>query len=131
MVAEKVEAMVRLGLANSRMKDFYDIYLISRLFEFEGKLLVRAFRATFDRRRTPLPDDEPVALTSEFSGDRAKNNQWNAFLRKSGLGEEVDLAQAIKEITAFVNRPFEAAVSQQDWQGFWPAGGPWGEQDEG
>lgn len=130
VVAEKVEAMVRFGLANSRMKDFYDLYLISRLFEFRGELLVRAVRATFDRRRTPLPDGQPAALTSEFADDQGKTTQWNAFLRKSDLSETVDLARAIGEISMFVSRPLRVAASQQEWQGFWPPGGPWRDNDK-
>src|SRR5260221_10916815 len=66
VVAEKLEAMVHLGLANSRMKDFYDLVILSRMFEFEGDLLARAIRATFDRRKTPVPSGLPIALTSAF-----------------------------------------------------------------
>jgi hypothetical protein len=63
VVAEKVEAMVKLGLANSRMKDFHDVAVLSRLFAFDGALLVRAIRATFARRGTQLPEWPPIALT--------------------------------------------------------------------
>jgi predicted nucleotidyltransferase component of viral defense system len=56
VVAEKLEAMVQLGIANSRMKDFYDIVVLSRMFEFDGQLLVQAIRATFERRKTPPSD---------------------------------------------------------------------------
>ena len=63
VVAEKLEAMVQLGLANSRMKDFFDLFLLAKLFEFEGQLLVQAISATFNRRGTLLPTRIPTALT--------------------------------------------------------------------
>jgi Nucleotidyl transferase AbiEii toxin, Type IV TA system len=63
VVAEKFEAMVQLGMANSRMKDFYDLWFLSRNFEFEGSTLSAAVRATFERRRTMIPEHSPIALT--------------------------------------------------------------------
>jgi len=62
VVAEKLEAIVQLGMANSRMKDFYDVAVLGRDFDFDGELLTRAIRATFERRKTPLPVSLPVAL---------------------------------------------------------------------
>ena len=61
-----------LGMANSRMKDFFDLWMLAEQFEFDGEVLARAIRATFDRRRTPLPGAVPLALTDEFFADRAK-----------------------------------------------------------
>jgi predicted nucleotidyltransferase component of viral defense system len=69
VIAEKLEAMVKLGIANGRMKDFYDIVVLARSFDFDGEVLVRALRATFDRRKTPLPEGLPVALTPAFADD--------------------------------------------------------------
>jgi Nucleotidyl transferase AbiEii toxin, Type IV TA system len=70
VVSEKLEAMVKLGIANSRMKDFYDLHSLSKVFEFDGKALVDAVRATFERRRTALPDGGiPLAFTPEFYED--------------------------------------------------------------
>jgi hypothetical protein len=66
VVAEKFQAMVMLGIANSRMQDFYDLWVLARQFEFEGQLLSQAIRATFARRRTAVPATVPVALSSEF-----------------------------------------------------------------
>lgn len=74
VVAEKVEAIVSLGVTSSRMKDFYDVHRLAASFEFKGPSLVRAVRATFERRRTPLPADEPVALTRKFLG--APQRSW-------------------------------------------------------
>ncbi len=82
VIAEKFQAMVSLGIANSRMKDFYDIWYLCQNFRFEGVTLSQAIKATFDRRKTPLPAEPPLALTAEFSEDAAKQAQWKAFIRK-------------------------------------------------
>jgi hypothetical protein len=69
VVAEKFQAMVMLGMANSRMKDFFDLWLLSVSFEFDGEVLARAIQATFERRRTPLPETIPTALSADFYDD--------------------------------------------------------------
>lgn len=80
VIAEKFQAMVALGRANSRMKDFYDIWSLSRLHAFEGNRLARAITATFARRHTPIPTEPPDALTAAFAEDVSKQRQWSAFL---------------------------------------------------
>ena len=125
VVAEKLEAMVHLGLANSRMKDFYDLVILSRMFEFDGALLSRAIRATFDRRKTPLPSSLPIALTQAFTADAMKNTQWKAFIRKSGAGDVADLTSAVAAIAIFVERPLAAAARSDPFAEHWPPGGPW------
>lgn len=87
VVAEKLHAMVDLGIANSRMKDFYDLWVLAQTYDFDGTLLSEAIKATFDRRGTSLPTDTPLAFTSEFYEDNNKITQWNAFLRKGKLSE--------------------------------------------
>jgi Nucleotidyl transferase AbiEii toxin, Type IV TA system len=91
VVAEKFQAMVMLGIANSRMKDFFDLWVLARSFAFAGPTLADAIRATFVRRKTPVPAAPPLALTAEFGTDRGKVTQWAAFLKKgswmpAGLG---------------------------------------------
>ncbi|MCW5830324.1 MAG: nucleotidyl transferase AbiEii/AbiGii toxin family protein [Deltaproteobacteria bacterium] len=126
VVAEKLEAMVRLGLVNSRMKDFYDLAFLSRNFSFEGGLLVQAVRATFERRGTPLPDTLPEALGPSFYEDTGKQRQWAGFLKKSGLDGEPGLPSVIAEITGFVRPLIEAAKGTgKTWIARWRAGGPW------
>ncbi len=126
VIAEKLEAMVQLGMANSRMKDFFDVLVLARTFPFEGSVLARAIRATFDRRATALPAGLPTALTPGFATDATKKIQWSAFLRKSGAGREpADLALVVSEIAAFVEQPLVVAASGATWPGRWPAGGPW------
>ena len=88
VVAEKLEALVKLGMVSTRMKDFYDLWKLSRDFDFDGELLCRAIKATFERRRTKIPSDIPVALTEEFSRDAQKVKQWQAFVRKSNLDHD-------------------------------------------
>ena len=84
VVAEKFEAMVKLGIANTRMKDFHDIWFVARRFEFDGPTLRKAIDATFARRQTNLPP-LPEALTAAFADDPSKQVQWAAFLRRNGL----------------------------------------------
>jgi hypothetical protein len=103
MVAEKLEAVVRLGMANSRMKDFYDLWLVSRLFDFDGATLSRALRNTLDRRATALKGALPTALTSEFHDDRLKRTQWRAFVRRSRPDDApAELEPVVRVIAAFL-----------------------------
>lgn len=121
VIAEKVEAMCQLGLANSRMKDFYDLVVLARSFEFDGGLLVRAVRATFENRGTPLPGGEPVALTPEFYDDAAKRQQWRAFLRKTNAEDLGDLPAVIEMVRAFVLPVLRGSVEGSRWRGGWDA----------
>lgn len=93
VVAEKFQAMVMLGLANTRMKDFYDIWMLSRNYDFDGERLSRAIAATFERRATAIPGDLPDALTTAFSTDATKQRQWEAFARD--LAAEVPSLEVI------------------------------------
>lgn len=81
VIAEKFQAMIALGRANSRMKDFYDIWILSKSFDFAGDRLSRAIAATFARRETAIPVDLPDALTPAFANDEQKQRQWSAFVR--------------------------------------------------
>lgn len=83
VVAEKFHTMVLRGIADSRMKDFYDVWLMTELFEFDGELLHRAIAATFKRRRTELPREMPLCLTDVFYSDSTKIAQWRAFIRRN------------------------------------------------
>jgi predicted nucleotidyltransferase component of viral defense system len=85
VVAEKFEAMVSLGIANSRMKDFYDIWVLASQFTFDGAVLGQAIAATFQRRGTAIPEQPPLALTPEFSDNPAKTLQWTAFVARGRL----------------------------------------------
>lgn len=126
VVAEKLEAMVRLGMANNRMKDFYDLAVLARAFDFDGALLTKAIRATFSRRETPLPSMIPVALTATFAEDAAKKTQWSGFVRKAGVREAGSLAEVIEQVRAFAERPLASAAGGTEPLGAWKAGGGWG-----
>lgn len=89
LIAEKLEAMVRLGIANSRMKDFFDIWLLTQLFEFDGSILLTAIENTFARRASLIPEEPPLAFRPAFYEDAQKQQQWKAFIRKSRPNVEV------------------------------------------
>jgi predicted nucleotidyltransferase component of viral defense system len=97
VLAEKLQAMVNLGRENSRMKDFYDVWLLLRSGEL-GDELGQAIGATFARRRTPLPAALPDAMTDDFAGDPTKKTQWNAFLRRAMSEERPELGEVVAAI---------------------------------
>lgn len=120
VVAEKFQAMVQLGMANSRMKDFYDVWTLARQFEFDGTGLCAALRATFQRRQTVLPKTTPLALTPEFSTARNKAIQWNAFLRKGRLiASPPPFEEAVSLLASFLMPPMLALVSNDPWNRTW------------
>jgi predicted nucleotidyltransferase component of viral defense system len=126
VVAEKLDALVKLGVANSRMKDFYDLVVIARTFAFEGDQLRAAITATFERRGTPLPKEPPRALTDAFAKDNSKAKQWKAFCQRSGLEERVgDLPSVVAELGAFLIAPLAAGAAIRSFAASWPPGGPW------
>jgi predicted nucleotidyltransferase component of viral defense system len=125
-IAEKFETIVNLGLTNSRMKDYYDIWLLSQQFDFDGANLVRALEATFRRRRAVLPNELPIGLSIEFVSDAGKLSQWDAFVRRSRLDtKEINLETVVKAITDFVIPPSSAAAEGKAFAGKWIKGGPW------
>lgn len=85
VIAEKFETIVKRGMVNSRMKDFYDIWKMRNLFSFDSQVLKSAIAKTFARRKRDLPVECPIALTEQFANDPLKRKQWQAFLRKSRL----------------------------------------------
>lgn len=110
VVAEKFQAMVQLGIANSRMKDFFDLFTLCNQFEFDGDLICQAIKATFDRRKTNIPASPPLPLTLEFTQDKLKSTQWNAFLTKSKLASKnLDLHTVTIRLCQFLMPPAEAA----------------------
>jgi predicted nucleotidyltransferase component of viral defense system len=126
VIAEKVEAMVSLGMANSRMKDFYDLFTLAQNFPFDGTVLVRAVQNTFERRATPLPDAAPIALTVEFSTDAAKTSQWRNFLKRvSSHTAGPDLATVIDHLSRFLLPVLTAAKTRDEFQKSWVAGKSW------
>ncbi len=124
-IAEKFEAMVKLGILNSRMKDFFDIWLMSRQFDFDGTILAEAITKTFSTRGTKIPA-EPLALTDAFAEDATKAAQWRGFLRKNRLSEAPkDLAEVIVSIGAFLKPISERLAAGHVFKSIWKAPGPW------
>ena len=124
VVAEKLEAIATLGIANSRMKDFFDLWILSCYTEFDGDTLRRAIRATFVRRNTTLPADIPFGLTDNFARDTQKQTQWQAFLGKRRL-EALELEVIVAALRDFLLPPVTAAKADIYLPKHWPAGGPW------
>lgn len=111
VLAEKLEAVVSLGLANTRIKDFFDIWAIAQTFNLDGAIVVAAIRATFNRRGTAYPGSAPTAMSAAFSKDQEKQRLWKAF-----AGDRIDADQAprdlpalIAAITSFVEPMLDAA----------------------
>lgn len=126
VIAEKLQAAVYLDMQNSRMKDFCDVYWLSRFFDFDGDILVRAIRATFQRRKTALPDGAPVFMSQEFTGDRLKQSQWQAFIRKASVsGLPDNLEMVVAKIKQFLLPPLKASGKDSPFRYHWPADGPW------
>lgn len=103
VVAEKLQAMVMLGIANSRMKDFYDVWTLSRLFDFRGE-----------------------TLTDDFATDSAKQTQWSAFVRKGRFDDcPADLLQIVEPLREFLLPPLSALTAETRFARNWPSTGPW------
>jgi hypothetical protein len=125
-IAEKLHAMVILGEANGRMRDFFDIHALSEHRAFDGDILTRAVRATFERRRTPIPASLPLAMTPAFAAIRAKQTQWQGFLGKSGLNSApTQLSDVVARIAAFLEPIITAARGSVTLKLAWLPGGPW------
>ncbi len=124
-IAEKFQAMVKLGLLNSRMKDFYDIWLLSRMFDFRGETLIEAIEKTFEKRKTPLIN-EPTVFKTTFMKDDTKQAQWKGFIEKTRLTDSPlsfeDIAAGIKD---FLQPIVDSIINNRTFQSFWTAQGPW------
>jgi predicted nucleotidyltransferase component of viral defense system len=125
VVAEKLEAMTALEMLNSRMKDFFDLWALSRLYSFDGPILLKAINATFDHRATVI-EARPVGLEDEFGNDGAKSRQWTAFLRRSRLtSAPARLHETISAVREFARPPLSAAAAGSTFNQKWQAGGSW------
>lgn len=127
-VAEKVEAICSIGIANSRMKDYYDLIAISRRFDFDGQTLARAIAATFERRGTPVPTEQPVGLSDRFAEDKQKRTQWGAFVQRTRLPDALaDLEDVLRAVREFVGSPLSAAGSADNFSARWTSAQGWHE----
>lgn len=124
VVAEKFQAMTALGMINTRMKDFFDLWAIANTFAFEGPVLAEAIAATFARRETALPTEPPLALTAAFAD--AKQAQWTAFLKRTEISLAPEPFPEIQaRIVTLVMPPTLSASKGEPFAARWPAGGVW------
>ena len=124
-IAEKFQAMVKLGLLNSRMKDFYDIWFLSRMFDFKGETLAEAIEKTFEKRKTPLTS-EPTIFNPSFMKDENKQAQWLGFINKAKLGDApASFENVAADIKVFLQPVVASIIDRQAFRLFWAAPGPW------
>lgn len=124
-IAEKLQVMIYLGEINSRMKDFYDIWLLATNFDFDGSVLAQAIRETFRWRQTAFPAN-PVAFSDSFSQDSERQTQWAAFLRRLRLEDApTTLRETVQTIAAFLQPVIRPLSEGHRFDRHWPAGGPW------
>lgn len=124
-IAEKFQAMVKLGVLNSRMKDFYDIWVLSRRFDFEGELLATAIARTFEKRNTPITLEAEI-FAPGFGQQENKKTQWRAFLSKSRLADAPDaFDEIVTGIRQFLAPIADSLSKQAPFPNSWIAPGPW------
>jgi hypothetical protein len=125
VIAEKFEAMVKLGELNSRMKDFFDVWALATNQKFSGPEIVETVRATFNRRSTAMDVSAPC-FTKEFGSLDAKAKQWRAFIRRGELTKAPSSFYEVWQNTmAFLRPVAEAVQSNLPLEMTWPPGGPW------
>lgn len=131
-IAEELHAMVALGSKNSRMKDFFNIYMLAEHGRFDGPQLIASVRSVFERRRTAIPTSLPLALTPEFAKIAGKGSQWTAFLRRSRPAPiPVGLEGVLERLAMFLSPVLAAAGGAKVSPLRWPSGGPWENADSG
>ena len=126
MVSEKFEAMIKLGLLNSRMKDFYDIWIIMRQFDFDGLRLVESLKRTFKHRKTSLPQRKPLFAEEIYDEKSDRQTLWKTFLKKGDIKHAPDkLRFTAKAIEEFLIKPLDAIKMEQKFSKKWEAPGSW------
>ncbi len=125
VIAEKFEAMVKLGIGNSRMKDFWDVQFLIKEFSFDGELLQRAIRATFARRQTAVPRAVPIALTEIFTGASEVIADWKAFIKRGKITADTELNSVIENLRIFFAPLVEAEAENAEFRKNWSAQTGW------
>jgi predicted nucleotidyltransferase component of viral defense system len=120
VVAEKLEAIVKLGMLNSRFKDYFDLHYLAQKFPFDGALLVKSIAGTFARRGTAFPAGLPAGLTLMFGTDPAKIRGWQAFWRKTGPKDAAPALEAVIQLLIeFLEPPLDAAAKGKPLTEIW------------
>ncbi|PSQ84970.1 MAG: hypothetical protein BRD40_00690 [Bacteroidetes bacterium QS_1_65_9] len=120
-----MDTMTLQATANTRTKNFYDIWALSRRREFEGPPLQTATESAFKRRGTPLPSERPIALTEVFLEAGPKQRQWASFAEKARLPGADSLPEVLSELGRFLLPPTRAASRGTHFTATWPKGGSW------
>ena len=124
-IAEKFQAMVKLGVLNSRMKDFFDIWFLSRTFDFKGELLGEAIEKTFEKRSTPV-NLKAALFDPSFGMDKDKDIQWRGFIRKAKLTGAPETFEEIVAAVKLFLEPLAAAIAERKaFNCIWTVPGPW------
>jgi hypothetical protein len=130
VIAEKLEALVVLGLTNSRIKDYFDLHYLAASFAFDGPTLTRAIGTTFERRRTPIPDTTPVGLTNAYWDHQGRDAHLRAFARRARIAADLPKARSLLPLMrGFLLPPLEAARRGEPFDMAWKPGGPWRRKD--
>lgn len=131
-ISEKLEAVVVLGEANSRIKDYYDLEMLPRTLAFDGAVLVESVSRTFARRQTPIPSAPLEGLSDGFARSALAAARWRGFLRKGGLtSASQELVEAVAGIRRFAEPVLDAARDGHPFVKHWPPGGPWRSHEGG
>ena len=118
VISEKFEAMIALADVNSRMKDFYDVYTLSRTHDFDGHILYEAIRQTLQRRGTPLVQT-PIVFTDDFAGDKGKQTQWASFERRICATQVIPFENVLSRVKAFLAPIYASILLGDDFFGRW------------
>ncbi len=125
VIAEKYHAMVKLGVLNSRMKDFYDIWLLSNTYDFRGDILAKAVTKTFSNRNMSITSN-PTVFESSFGKDNARNTQWMGFIGRTRLNDVPKTFSEVSSSTRRFLRPVVLAIANDKlFKKRWKAAGPW------
>lgn len=125
VVAEKFEAMVKFGITNSRMKDFWDVRFLIKEFDFDGALLQKAIRATFAARQTSVPQTFPTALTDAFAENASTAADWTAFIKRSRITSDIDFLAVLESLREFFAPLIEAEAGNANFGKTWTAQKGW------
>ncbi len=119
IIAEKFHAMIKLGTLNSRMKDFCDIYMLSRKNDFEGAVLFEAIKETFEKRNTGF-EKNPMVLSDEFKKNKDKKIQWTAFIKRARLQDiPSDFEEVLLQVQRFICPVYEKLLAGDDFIKSW------------
>jgi len=125
-IAEKFEAAATLGLLNTRMKDYFDLWHLAKGFAFDGQAVSESIRATFERRAKALPEAVPMGFTEAFWSDPRRQAMWESFCKKSVRTKPFpNLEEVVTFVATFIVPPALAASKGESFSQHWQAGGPW------